>query len=143
LSLFERALRAPGSSPILSYTDKYLGGEGMVSAPRELPAKLDPGLEKELSDAASLVAALVGVRGVWRIDFLVDSPAGNWWVNEVNTIPGSLSKYLWAGDAAVEFPRLLADMVEEAQRRPSAQWGSMGADGSALRSAASIANKLG
>ena len=143
LSLFERALRSHGSSPILSYTDKYLGGEGMVSAPRELPAKIDPGLEKELSDAASLVAALVGVRGVWRIDFLVDSPAGNWWVNEVNTIPGSLSKYLWAGDAAVEFPRLLADMVEEAQRRPSAQWGSMGADGSALRSAASIANKLG
>jgi len=143
LSLFERALRTGGSSPILSYSDKYLGGEGMVSAPRELPAKLDPGLEKELSDATALVAGLVGVRGVWRIDFLVEAGTGEWWVNEVNTIPGSLSKYLWAGEAAVEFHTLLADMVEEALRRPSAQWGSMGADGSALRSAASIASKLG
>jgi hypothetical protein len=80
---------------------------------------------------------------VWRVDFLVAGGTGPWWVNEVNTIPGSLAKYLWVGDAAVEFPALLADMIEEAKRRPSAQWSSMGADGSALRSAASIANKLG
>jgi D-alanine-D-alanine ligase len=145
MSLFGRALRTDGASPILSYRDKYLGGEGgegMVSAPRELPAKLGPGLEKELSDAAATVATLTGVRGVWRLDFLVED-TGQWWVNEVNTIPGSLAKYLWTGAAAVDFPALLADMVEEAQRRPSAQWGSSGADGSALRSASSIASKLG
>jgi hypothetical protein len=64
-------------------------------------------------------------------------------VNEVNTIPGSLAKYLWAGAAAVDFPALLADMVEEARRRPSVHWGSAGADGTALRSAAAIASKLG
>jgi D-alanine-D-alanine ligase len=114
----------------------------MVSAPRELPAKLEPGLEKELRDAAMTVAALAGVRGVWRIDFLVED-GGKWWVNEVNTIPGSLAKYLWSGDAAVDFSTLLADMIGEARRLPSVRWGSMGADGSALRSAASIANKLG
>jgi D-alanine-D-alanine ligase len=142
LSLFDRPLRPAGAGPILSYSDKYLGGEGMVSAPRELPARLAPGVEKELQDAATAVAALAGVRGVWRIDFLVEE-GGPWWVNEVNTIPGSLAKYLWSGDAAVDFPILLADMIEEARRRPSAQWGSTGADGSALRSASSIANKLG
>ncbi|HMK96629.1 MAG TPA: hypothetical protein VK425_03720 [Acidimicrobiales bacterium] len=143
LSLFARALRGSASSPILSYTDKYLGGEGMVSAPRELPALLPDGLEKELRAAASLVSALSGVRGVWRIDFLVEASSSEWWVNEVNTIPGSLAKYLWVGEAAVDFAVLLADMVEEALRRPSAQWGSAGADGTALRSAASIASKLG
>ena len=142
LSLFDRPLRPTGAGPILSYSDKYLGGEGMVSAPRELPAKLDPGLEKELRDASRTVAALAGVRGVWRIDFLV-ADGGRWWVNEVNTIPGSLAKYLWSGDAAVDFPTLLADMIAEARHSRSVQWGSMGADGSALRSAASIANKLG
>ena len=141
-SLFERPLRAVGSSPILSYSDKYLGGEGMVSAPRELPAQLDAGLEKELQDAAWRIASVAGARGVWRIDFLVEGPA-TWWVNEVNTVPGSFAKYLWVGAAAVEFPALLADMVAEARDRPSVQWSSMGADGSALRSAASIANKLG
>lgn len=143
VSLFARALRADGASPILSYSDKYLGGEGMVSAPRELPAQLGPGLEKDLTDAASVVAEITGLRGVWRVDFLMEAATGQWWVNEVNTIPGSLAKYLWVGEAAVEFPVLLADMVEEATRRPSAQWGSMGADGSALRSASSIASKLG
>ena len=56
LSLFDRPLRPTGAGPILSYSDKYLGGEGMVSAPRELPAKLDPGIEKELRDAAMTVA---------------------------------------------------------------------------------------
>jgi D-alanine-D-alanine ligase len=142
LSLFDRPLRPAGASPILSYSDKYLGGEGMVSAPRELPARLAPGVEKQLRDAATAVGALAGVRGLWRIDFLVED-SGQWWVNEVNTIPGSLAKYLWSGDAVVAFPTLLADMIEEARRVPSAHWGSMGADGSALRSAASIANKLG
>ena len=68
---------------------------------------------------------------------------GAWWLNEVNTVPGSFAKYLWVGEAAVDFPALLSDMVDEAKRRPSVQWNSMGADGSALRSAASIANKLG
>jgi D-alanine-D-alanine ligase len=118
-------------------------GDGLVSSPRELPARLEAGLEKELREAAGVVAALAGARGVWRIDFLVAGTTGPWWVNEVNTIPGSLAKYLWVGEAAVEFQALLAGMIEEAKRRPSAQWSSMGADGSALRSAASIANKLG
>jgi D-alanine-D-alanine ligase len=143
LSLFERPLRGGASSPIYSYSDKYLGGEGMVSAPRELPAKLAAGLEKELREAASSVAMLAGARGVWRVDFLVEPDGGDWWLNEVNTVPGSFAKYLWVGEAAVDFPTLLSDMVEEAKRKPSVQWSSMGADGTALRSAASIANKLG
>ena len=75
-----------------------------MSSPRELPAQLEAGLEKELREAAGAVAALAGARGVWRIDFLVAGATGPWWVNEVNTIPGSLAKYLWVGEAAVEFP---------------------------------------
>ena len=42
LSLFDRPLRPAGAGPILSYSDKYLGGEGMVSAPRELPGQARP-----------------------------------------------------------------------------------------------------
>jgi D-alanine-D-alanine ligase len=143
LSLFERPLRAGGASPILSYSDKYLGGEGMVSAARELPAKLAAGLEKELREAAASIAALAGARGVWRVDFLVEPDGSRWWLNEVNTVPGSFAKYLWVEEAAVDFATLLFDMVAEARRKPSVQWSSMGADGSALRSASSIANKLG
>jgi D-alanine-D-alanine ligase len=147
LSLFARALRAGElggggtKGAILSYSDKYLGGEGMVSAPRELPAELPPGVEKELAGAATALASLVGLRGVWRVDFLVE-PGGRWWVNEVNTIPGSLAKYLWVGAVERPFARLLSDMVDEARARPSARFTTAGADGTALRSASAIASKL-
>lgn len=141
LSAIERPLRSPGSGEILGYQDKYLGGEGMVSAPRELPAQIPEWLEKAIRDAATSVAALALVRGVARIDFLVDD--GNWYVNEVNTIPGSLAKYLWVDPAPVPFPTLLADLLAEAARRPTFRPDATGADGSLLRSGGSIARKLG
>lgn len=140
-SAIERPLRSAGSAEILGYRDKYLGGEGMVSAPRELPADIPETLEKGVRDAAASVAALALVRGVARIDFLVDD--GNWYVNEVNTIPGSLAKYLWVDPATVAFATLLADLLAEARKRPTFRPDATGADGLVLRSASSIARKLG
>jgi D-alanine-D-alanine ligase len=141
LSAIERPLRSEGSTEILGYRDKYLGGEGMVSAPRELPARVPEQLQKTLREAAATVAGLVPARGVARVDFLVDGE--EWFVNEINTIPGSLAKFLWVEPAAVPFPTLLADMLAEAVRRPPFFYDSSGADGTALRSASSIASKLG
>jgi D-alanine-D-alanine ligase len=141
LSAIERPLRSAGSTEILGYRDKYLGGEGMVSAPRELPANLPEELEKVLRDAAATVAGLASARGVARLDFLVEGD--DWYVNEINTIPGSLAKYLWVKPALVPFATLLTDMLAEATRRPSFLYDSTGADGTALRSASSIASKLG
>ncbi len=139
LSLFERPLR-PGGGEILGYRDKYLGGEGMASAPRQLPAVLSEGLEKELRAAAVAICEVAGVRGVARIDFLVEGD--QWWVNEINTIPGSLSRYLFVGEAALPFAALVADLVAEATARPAPRWDASGADGLALRGASSIAAKL-
>jgi D-alanine-D-alanine ligase len=141
LSAIERPLRSEGSTEILGYRDKYLGGEGMVSAPRELPARIPEQLEKTLRDAAATVAGVVAARGVARLDFLLDGE--DWFVNEINTIPGSLAKFLWVEPAAVAFPALLTDMLTEAVRRPAFFYDSTGADGTALRSASSIASKLG
>ncbi|HVF75216.1 MAG TPA: hypothetical protein VM938_09205 [Acidimicrobiales bacterium] len=139
LSMIEKPVRSTGGS-ILGFADKYLaaGGEGgMASAPRELPAVLPEALEKQVRTIASQVAELAGVRGVARIDFLVDGD--DLFVNEVNTIPGSLAKYLWD----VPFPSLLADLLAEADQRPTHHYTAAGADGTALRSAGSIAGKLG
>ena len=141
LSLLEKPLRSPGAAEILGYRDKYLGGEGMASAPRQLPAALPEEVEKGLRHAAGAIAEAAQVRGVARIDFLVEDD--QWWVNEINTIPGSLARYLWVGTAAVPFSTLLIDMLTEAARRPSTRWDASGADGLALRSASSIASKLG
>lgn len=139
LSMIEKPVRSTGGS-ILGFADKYLaaGGEGgMASAPRELPASLPEAMEKQVRDMARQVADLAGVRGVARIDFLVDGD--DVWVNEINTIPGSLAKYLWD----VPFRQLLADLLAEAEQRPTHHYSTVGADGTALRSAGSIAGKLG
>jgi D-alanine-D-alanine ligase len=139
LSAIERPIRSEASSDILSYADKYVGGEGMVSAPRELPAELDPGLEARLTEAAYEIARLIDMRGVARIDFLSDGK--ELFVNEVNTIPGSMAKYLWVSPP-ITFTTLLTDMLAEAMARPAVQHTSVGADGAILRSAGTIASKL-
>jgi D-alanine-D-alanine ligase len=140
LSAIARPLRTSAGSDILGYSDKYGGGEGMASAPRDLPARLDSGLAGELRAIALEVARLVGTRGVGRVDFLSDGQS--LYVNEVNTIPGSLARYLFV-EPPVSFGELLGDLVAEARARPAAQLASAGADGRVLRSAGSISAKLG
>jgi D-alanine-D-alanine ligase len=145
LSAVERPLRtaraggAAGEPEILGYADKYRGGEGMASAPRELPAVLAPGVQVELRQSATTVSRLVSLRGIARIDFLWDGE--RLFVNEVNTIPGSLARYLWI-DPAIPFATLLSDLLDEARGLPTHAYSAQGADGSVLRGAASIAAKL-
>jgi len=137
LSAISRPERAGG---IYTYREKYVGGEGMVSAPRELNPELPGSAAKVVREAATTVATIARLRGVARVDFLLDGDAV--WVNEVNTIPGSLAKHLWV-DPVVPFIDLLDAMIAEAAARPTTHWTTDGADGTALRSAGTIAGKLG
>ena len=139
LSAVERPLRTESAGDILNYSDKYVGGEGMVSAPRELPARLPDKLASELRQTAIAVAEICGLRGLARLDFLSNGRE-ELYVNEINTIPGSLAKYLWS---PIAFTTLLSDMIEEARGVPTSSYTVEGADGTALRSAGAIANKLG
>ena len=79
------------------------------------------------------------MRGVARIDFLANDH--ELYVNEINTIPGSLSKHLFV-EPTLPFGELLADLLREAIQRPAARYSAAGADGLVLRSAGSIAAKL-
>ncbi|MGA3351751.1 MAG: hypothetical protein ABSD85_01015 [Acidimicrobiales bacterium] len=140
LSAIERPLRTRAGAEILGYQDKYVGAEGMTSAPRELPAKIDSGLEGQIRKLARDVALLVGLRGVARLDFLSDGE--DIFINEINTIPGSLSHYLWI-DPRLPLTTLLLELLTEAAARPAAAYSSAGSDGSVLRIAGPIASKLG
>lgn len=139
VSSIEKPVRATNAAAILGYADKYVGGEGMVSAPRELPANIPAALTARIGELALGVAELIGVRGVQRLDFL--AVGDELYVNEINTIPGSLAKHLWV-QPDVSFAALLDDMIREATARPSTNWTTVGADGTALRSAGSISGKL-
>jgi D-alanine-D-alanine ligase len=134
-----RAGGAAGEPEILGYADKYVGGEGMASAPRDLPARIDAALDAAVREMAAGVSRVVQVRGVMRVDFLSDGK--ELFVNEVNTIPGSLARYLWI-KPEIPFRTLLTDMVTEARERPSHFYSVEGADGTVLRGASSIAAKL-
>jgi D-alanine-D-alanine ligase len=139
LSSIEKPIRRSGAAEILDYRDKYVGGEGMVSAPRELPAVLPAGQTETIESCARTIAGLASVRGVARIDFLANET--ELYVNEINTIPGSLSKHLFV-EPPLAFSRLLADLITEAIERPSHHYSAAGADGLVLRTAGSIAAKL-
>ncbi|MGO9962600.1 MAG: hypothetical protein ACLPUG_04115 [Acidimicrobiales bacterium] len=139
-SAIERPLRTRSGGEILGYEDKYVGSEGMTSAPRELPAQIEAEIEERIREMVPEVASLVGLRGVARLDFLSDGE--DVFINEINTIPGSLSHYLWV-DPRLPFTSLLLDLITEATTRPAAAFSSAGSDGSALRLAGSIASKLG
>ena len=139
LSAIEKPLRRSTGAEILDYRDKYVGGEGMVSAPRELPAQLPEATATRIREIAHTLARVVGVRGVARIDFLANDT--ELYVNEINTIPGSLSKHLFV-EPPLGFSDILQRLVREARERPAHRYSSAGADGVVLRSAGSIAAKL-
>ncbi len=139
LSAIEKPLRRSINAEILDYRDKYVGGEGMVSAPRELPARLAPGQGELLAGAARRIVEVALVRGVARIDFLANDD--ELYVNEINTIPGSLSKHLFV-EPALAFATLLVDLTAEALERPAHRYSTAGADGVVLRGAGSISSKL-
>lgn len=138
VSAIEEPARA--GEGIYSYDQKYLAWGGEVSSGRELPAVLDTSLEDHLVQTAKRVTAVAGLRGICRIDFLERN--GDLFVNEVNTIPGSMSAYLWI-NPPLERPTLFRDMVEEAEIGPTRVFSVAGSDGTALRSAGTIASKLG
>ncbi|MBK9178502.1 MAG: hypothetical protein IPM45_02820 [Acidimicrobiales bacterium] len=139
LSSIERPLRRNAAGAIYTYADKYLGGEGLSSAPRELPAQVPEAVTAGITGAARVLVDAAAVRGVARIDFLWSGD--DVWVNEINTIPGALAWYFWA-ERGLPIAGLLSALLDEAAQGPARVWSVEGADGTALRAAGSIASKL-
>ena len=107
-----------GEDEILSYQDKYLSGsktksggsKGMASTNRIIPARISEKLTKDIQDTALKTFKALNLSGVCRIDFLIDKDSKKYYVNEPNTIPGSLSYYLWKEDN-LEYKDLLNEMI--------------------------------
>ena len=110
-----------GSDEILSYQDKYLGSgktkgvkssgsKGMASASRIIPARISEKMEEDIKETSKKVFRTLNLGGVCRIDYLIDKKHNKFYVNEPNTIPGSLSFYLWE-PVGKSFPKLLDEMI--------------------------------
>ncbi|MBR5090708.1 MAG: D-alanine--D-alanine ligase, partial [Ruminiclostridium sp.] len=108
---------------ILSYQDKYVGGtkssggkSGMASLKRRIPADITPEMREEVRTMAVKAFRALGCSGVARIDFMLDKATGKVYLNEINTIPGSLSFYLWE-PVGVKYTELLDRMINLAFKR--------------------------
>ena len=104
------------SNKLLTYEDKYVGGtkggpsKGMASAKRIIPARIGDKLTKEVNEIAIKAYKSLNATGVVRIDFLIDKKNEKVYANEINSIPGSLSFYLW-NKTDKEYPELLEDII--------------------------------
>ena len=82
----------------------------MVSTSRRIPANIDDALRKEVRKLARNTFRVLNSTGVCRIDFLVDSKKNKVYINEINTIPGSLSFYLFE-PIGKDYTSLLDDLI--------------------------------
>ena len=121
------------SEDILSFSEKYLKGgkggakgskmpaksgqsQGMASLSRKIPAEITDEQRDIIRDYAVKAFKVLGCNGVSRIDFMMNKESGEIWLNEINTIPGSLSFYLWE-PMGVPYSELLDKMISCALKR--------------------------
>lgn len=129
------------SDEILSFTDKYIGdssskgakggikggikggakggskgSQGMATLKRKIPAEITSEQREYIRELAVKAFKCLGCNGVSRIDFMMNKETGEIWLNEINTIPGSLSFYLWE-PTGMPYPKLLDNMISLALKR--------------------------
>ena len=119
------------SDEILSYTDKGIkGGVGaksgklgggqkgmaMAASTKKLPADIPDSQRDEIQKLAKETFKILGCSGVARVDFLIDTKINKVYVNEINTIPGALSYYLWEATGKT-FEQELDEMIDIALKR--------------------------
>lgn len=116
------------SDKILSYEDKYTSGakggskgsKGMASLQRKIPADITPEQRETIRDLAVKAFKCLGCNGIVRIDFMIEQKTGEIFLNEINTIPGSLSFYLWE-PLGIKYGDLLDEMIKIALKRAREQ----------------------
>ena len=127
-SVLEQPVRSEGQA-LLSYEEKYMRGgrkgkggsgrgskqpsdvAGMASLDRIIPAPLEADRTEEIRALAVQIFQLFECSGVARIDFMIDESTGDVYFNEINTIPGSFSFYLWE-PSGIPFKELITRMIE-------------------------------
>ncbi len=119
----EEALASECEEPItgdeiLSYKDKYMdnGSKGMSGLKRRMPADITNEQRECVRDMAVKAFKCLGCSGVARIDFMMDTETKQIFINEINTIPGSLSFYLWE-PLGIKYDELLDRLVSLALKR--------------------------
>ncbi len=130
---YEEAMASECEEPvktdeILSFTDKYISGgkkiggkmagskTSMNAGVLKLPAEITKEQKQTIQDLAIKTFKILGCSGVIRIDFMIDEDTNQIYVNEVNTIPGSLSFHLWRA-TNLNYTDLLDKLIDLSLKR--------------------------
>lgn len=117
ISVCERPL---GQEETLSFEDKYQseeeGSKGMASADRIIPADISDELTEQIQSLSKKIFKTFRASGVARLDFLVNADTKQVYFNEINTIPGSFSFYLW-DESGMNMTELMLQLIEIAIKR--------------------------
>ena len=113
-------LEMPNSgAAFLDFSEKYLAGsggsKGMASLKRIVPAPIGEELTKTLQELSLRVFDAMDCKGVVRIDYMLDRHSDNYYITEINTIPGSLAYYLWQ-ESGLKYGQLIDRMVDCAMK---------------------------
>lgn len=80
----------------LTYEQKYVQ-KNKNAKKRIVNVKLPKKIQRQIENYSKLVYEKFCLDGVIRIDYLMDDSTKQIYINEINTIPGSLAFYLWKG----------------------------------------------
>lgn len=94
--------RPVGVSEVLSFEDKYGGGT------REFPANIASDQSREVRKITEKVYESLNCNGLIRVDYIIKDDVI--YLNEVNTVPGSLAYYLFC-DTFKDFSKVLSEVV--------------------------------
>lgn len=121
MSVLEEPIK---TGDFLSYEDKYMGGskgaKGMQASQKRIPAELPQDETERIKFLAGETFRVLSCHGVSRVDVIVDAKTRDIYVNEINTIPGSLSFYLWEA-TGISFEQLMERLVALAIKRKREQ----------------------
>ncbi len=103
-----------GWKDVLTFDDKYVksnakGGKS-TGERRIIPADIEDSLREEIEELAKRAFIVIDGAGCSRIDFLIDNN-NKVYVNEINTLPGSIGFYLWEGKG-VNFSKLIHELIQ-------------------------------
>ncbi len=121
LSELEEPIR---NDEILSFKDKYMSetgknpkqSSGMASLSRKIPPDITEKQKNTILDLSKKVFKILDCEGVARIDYIIDGDTDEIYVNEINTIPGSISFYLWE-PKGITFENLCDKLIHLAIKR--------------------------
>lgn len=116
--------RPMNKADFFDFNDKYMAGGkkggGVNNQYSEIPAKISDELSARVREVGEKTYKTLGCSGIARVDMLIDSVANTVYMNEVNTLPGSLYQHNWRR-VGVSNVDLITKLIGFAEARFAAQ----------------------